>query len=49
MLRSQGDNLRLTPLIVEQRIDMDQQRISTLFRRPIERLLQLQCPCCLPL
>ena len=41
MLRSQGDNLRLA-LIVEQRIDMDQQRISTLFHRPIECLFQLR-------
>jgi hypothetical protein len=42
MLRSQGDNLSLPALIVEQRIDVHQQRIRTPFHRPIECPLQLQ-------
>jgi hypothetical protein len=34
--------LRLTPLIIKQRIDMDQRRIHTLFHCPVECLLQLR-------
>jgi hypothetical protein len=41
MLRSQCDNLKLT-IIVEQRIDMDKERVRTLLHCPVECLLQLR-------
>jgi hypothetical protein len=44
MLPGQGDNLLLSPSVVEQRIDMDQQRIGMLLHGPIECPLYLRFP-----
>jgi len=42
VLPGQGDNLLLPPSVVEQRIDMDQQRIGMLLHGPIKCLLYLR-------
>lgn len=42
MLPGQGDNLLLPPSLVEQRIDMDPQRIGMLLHGPIKCLLYLR-------